>query len=721
MMLKKIVTRKVLSIRNHQEYPNDTQQNANQAITLLGLGINTILNSEKRKTSLQELYVIVENLHDTHRPELYEKLNDLLEDTLQQKLESLIQNTDDLLESLNSRWTKFGEHVTVIKNIFLNCDRSTKNNCTNYNTVHHLSIHLFKTIIILNPTIKDNLTIHLVNMIQSRRKGDKVDMKLHESILDMLTDMEVYNEIFHNQFIRLSNIFFSDEGNILIDMIDIRAFLRHVQARIKLEEEISSNYSNLHTSRAVLEAVCKQLIKEHMIDIVDKTFDYLRKGKIRNELCILFDLVKKVPLGLKTLSDYFVEYIIEKGTSIVSNTGNDKTMIQEILDFKDQLEQIVKISFRGNESFKAIIRNCFIKFINSKQNQPALLLAKYVDINLRSKDLLEDDLETILDKVMVLFRYIQGKDIFEAFYKKDLAKRLLLCKSTSQDAEDSMIGRLKLECGAAFTSKIEGMFKDINISQGINNAFKQYLNYASQISSDLCINILTSSFWPSYPSCKVNLPSELVNYQITFQKFYFMKHSGRKLVWQPNLGHCIVKAVFESGNKELHVSLYQTIVLLLFNDSETMNFSEILELTNMETEELKRTLISLACSKTRVLVKKLKSRDIDTDDVFSINHKFSDRLFRVKINQIQLKETIEEEHATEKSVLADRQFQVDAAIVRIMKNKKQINHNELILELFNNLDIPVKPYDIKKRIELLIEREYMERDKDDPSNYTYIA
>lgn len=32
---------------------------------------------------------------------------------------------------------------------------------------------------------------------------------------------------------------------------------------------------------------------------------------------------------------------------------------------------------------------------------------------------------------MTLFRYIQGKDVFEAFYKKDLAKRLLLDKSSS--------------------------------------------------------------------------------------------------------------------------------------------------------------------------------------------------------------------------------------------------------------------------------------------------
>jgi cullin-4 len=44
---------------------------------------------------------------------------------------------------------------------------------------------------------------------------------------------------------------------------------------------------------------------------------------------------------------------------------------------------------------------------------------------------------------MQIFRYINGKDVFEAFYRKDLAKRLLLGKSVSIDAEKLMISKLK--------------------------------------------------------------------------------------------------------------------------------------------------------------------------------------------------------------------------------------------------------------------------------------
>lgn len=77
----------------------------------------------------------------------------------------------------------------------------------------------------------------------------------------------------------------------------------------------------------------------------------------------------------------------------------------------------------------------------------------------RSHEAAEDEMESALDSSLAIFRFIQGKDAFEAFYKKDLAKRLLFNRSVSIDAEKSSISKLKSECGAHFTSKLEGMFK----------------------------------------------------------------------------------------------------------------------------------------------------------------------------------------------------------------------------------------------------------------------
>lgn len=73
--------------------------------------------------------------------------------------------------------------------------------------------------------------------------------------------------------------------------------------------------------------------------------------------------------------------------------------------------------------------------------------AKFQEIKLRNefaerfarRQETEEEVERILDRVVVIFRYIHGKDIFEAFYKKDLAKRLLLRRSASTELEKSFL------------------------------------------------------------------------------------------------------------------------------------------------------------------------------------------------------------------------------------------------------------------------------------------
>lgn len=50
----------------------------------------------------------------------------------------------------------------------------------------------------------------------------------------------------------------------------------------------------------------------------------------------------------------------------------------------------------------------------------------------------------------------------------------------------------------------------------------------------------------------------------------------------------------------------------------------------------------------------------------------------------------EEQKATEERVYQDRQYQIDAAIVRIMKMRKTLSHNLLISELYKQLTFPVK-------------------------------
>ena len=77
----------------------------------------------------------------------------------------------------------------------------------------------------------------------------------------------------------------------------------------------------------------------------------------------------------------------------------------------------------------------------------------------------EAELEDTLNQVMVVFKYIEDKDVFQKFYSKMLAKRLVQHMSASDDAEASMISKLKQACGFEYTSKLQRMFQDIGVSK----------------------------------------------------------------------------------------------------------------------------------------------------------------------------------------------------------------------------------------------------------------
>lgn len=402
-------------------------------------------------------------------------------------------------------------------------------------------------------------------------------------------------------------------------------------------------------------------------------------------------------------------------------------MVSELLAFNATLDETLKFAFSNSESLLHTLNSAFESFINVRQHKPAELIAKFVDAQLRSgnKTATDEELESLLDRVLILFRYIQGKDVFEAFYKRDLAKRLLLSRSASFDAEKSMLTKLKTECGAGFTSKLEGMFKDMDLSRDFMKSFAESSKYRRGIHDniELHVSVLTQGYWPTYPPTQLNLPNNLTGYQDTFKAFYLSKHSGRVLQWQNSLGHCVLKANFPRGKKELVVSLYQVVVLLMFNNvgDRIVPFSEIKDVTGIEEKELKRTLLSLACGKVRVLLKEPKGRDVEYSDTFAFNAGFTHNLFRLKVNAIQLKETAEENTATAENVFQDRRWQVDAAIVRIMKTRKSLSHTLLLAELFSQLKFPVQTFDLKKRIESLIDQDYLERDKTDPTIYNYLA
>lgn len=142
-------------------------------------------------------------------------------------------------------------------------------------------------------------------------------------------------------------------------------------------------------------------------------------------------------------------------------------MVVSLLEFKAQLDDTWVNSFHRNEELGHALREAFATFMNKSRKSESTggtdnvktgeMIAKYVDRllkggwklapgrNMADVPLADEDAEINrqLDQVLDLFRFVNGKAVFEAFYKNDLARRLLMGRSASDDAEKSMLARLK--------------------------------------------------------------------------------------------------------------------------------------------------------------------------------------------------------------------------------------------------------------------------------------
>ncbi|XP_047576430.1 cullin-4A isoform X1 [Lutra lutra] len=722
--------RRRLQETSHQEFPRprlpdnytrDTWQQLHEAV-------RAIQSRTSIRYNLEELYQAVENLC-SHKvsPTLYKQLRQVCEDHVQAQILQFREDSLDsvlFLKKINTCWQDHCRQMIMIRSIFLFLDRTYVLQNSMLPSIWDMGLELFRNHIISDKMVQSKSIDGILLLIERERNGEAVDRSLLRSLLSMLSDLQVYKDSFELKFLEETNCLYAAEGQRLMQEREVPEYLNHVSKRLEEEGDRVITYLDHSTQKPLIACVEKQLLGEHLTAILHKGLDHLLDENRVPDLTQMYQLFSRVKGGQQVLLQHWSDYIKTFGTTIVINPEKDKDMVQDLLGFKDRVDHVIEVCFQRNEKFINLMKESFETFINKRPNKPAELIAKHVDSKLRAgnKEATDEELERILDKVMIIFRFIHGKDVFEAFYKKDLAKRLLVGKSASVDAEKSMLSKLKHECGAAFTSKLEGMFKDMELSKDIMVQFKQYMQNQSEPGSiDLTVNILTMGYWPTYTPMEVHLTPEMVKLQEVFKTFYLGKHSGRKLQWQTTLGHAVLKAEFKEGKKEFQVSLFQTLVLLMFNEGDAFSFEEIKMATGIEDSELRRTLQSLACGKARVLIKSPKGKEVEDGDTFTFNGDFKHKLFRIKINQIQMKETVEEQVSTTERVFQDRQYQIDAAIVRIMKMRKTLGHNLLVSELYNQLKFPVKPGDLKKRIESLIDRDYMERDKDNPNQYHYVA
>jgi len=329
----------------------------------------------------------------------------------------------------------------------------------------------------------------------------------------------------------------------------------------------------------------------------------------------------------------------------------------------------------------------------------------------------------ILDDVMLVFKYIEDKDVFQTFYSKMLAKRLINSTSASEYLEGQMISKLKQNCGYEYTAKLARMFNDMSLSRELLENFK------SQGSKDIgkidfSVLVLATGSWPLQPpSTNFTIPKELEKCEQAFRKFYQNQHQGRKLNWLMQFSKGELKTTYTTTNKQgfiFQCSTYQMGILLQFNEQEEMNTEELATATSLTKGALLATLATLL--KTRVLNMEPQG-NITATTKFTLNKQFRNKRARVLINVRLQPEQTKDSDDTHRIVEEDRKLQIQAAIVRIMKMRKELKHGNLMSEVIQQLQSRFKPKIsvIKKCIDILIEKEYLERVEGQKDMYHYVA
>jgi len=597
----------------------------------------------------------------------------------------------------------------------------------------------------------------LLRLVQAEREGEQVDRSLIKNVLAIYQEVgmgsvEHYEKDFEAPLLQDTADYYRRCAAAWITEDSTPDYLVKSEECLKAEEARVDAYLHSSTRPKLLQKAEEQLLKEHQSELLEKEGSgcaALLQDDKKSDLSRMYRMFRRIPRGLDPMGEIFKKHVEDEGMKLVRDTAEamksrkdkekeagkvardsggsspEHTFIRSLVALHDKYYEYVVECFENASLFHKALKEAFEVFCNKTVATASVseLMASFCDNLLRKgggERLSDEDLDAVLDKVIKLLAYVSDKDLFSEFYRKKLSRRLISGLSASEDAEKAVLTRLKQQCGAQFTSKMEGMVNDLAIAKEKETAFQEWLNIRNtKLPIDMSVTVLTTGFWPTFKQIEMSLPQEMMVGLEAFNKFHDeSQNKTRKLTWQFSMGTVHLKATFDKVY-ELIVAPIHVSVLQQFNDCTQLSYADIRDKTKLAEEDLDRALASLTLLKYKILNKSPAGRSIGKQDVFSINIKFTDRARRVRISL----PPIDDRRKVQEDVDKDRQISIEAGIVRIMKSRKVLQHQQLVMEVVQQLSKMFNPdmKVIKRSIERLIDREYLERDANNTQLYKYLA
>ncbi|CAK9229050.1 unnamed protein product [Sphagnum troendelagicum] len=682
-----------------------------------------------------------QQLYDRYRESFEEYINSMVLPALREK------HDEFMLRELVKRWDNHKIMVRWLSRFFNYLDRYFIAR-RSLPALSEVGLMCFRDLVYAE--MKTNVKDAVVALIDREREGEQIDRALLKNVLGIFVEigmgnMDAYETDFETSMLQDTAAYYSRKAASWIEEDSCPDYMLKAEECLKREKERVGHYLHASSEQKLLEKVQHELLTQYENQLLEKEHSgchsLLRDDKVE-DLSRMYRLFCRIPKGLEPVAGVFRQHVTDEGTTLVKQAEDaasskkaekkdtvgvqEQAFVRKVIELHDKYLQYVSECFVNHSLFHKALKEAFEVFCNKgvAGSTSAELLATFCDNLLKkggSEKLSDEAIEDTLEKVVKLLAYISDKDLFAEFYRKKLARRLLFDKSANDDHERSILTKLKQQCGGQFTSKMEGMVTDLTLARENQTSFEEYLSEAatSNPGIDLTVTVLTTGFWPSYKSSDLALPAEMVKCVEVFKEFYQTKTKHRKLTWIYSLGTCNITGKFDAKPIELIVTTYQAAVLLLFNTTERLSYTDIKGQLNLTDEDVIRLLHSLSCAKYKILNKEPNSKSVTQTDYFEFNIKFTDKMRRIKIPLPPM----DEKKKVIEDVDKDRRYAIDASIVRIMKSRKVLPHQQLVLECVEQLGRMFKPdfKVIKKRVEDLIAREYLERDKDNPNMFKYLA
>ncbi|EKF30801.1 hypothetical protein MOQ_005376 [Trypanosoma cruzi marinkellei] len=402
------------------------------------------------------------------------------------------------------------------------------------------------------------------------------------------------------------------------------------------------------------------LLAVHGTDVLARDFELLVRDEKYDSIRLAWQFLalgKYVQLG-KECGAVFREYILHEGVTIIRQLTSRPTDKEGFAAVKAMIalirrgESVIEKCFAENSMvFTVQLNDALVEVLQENQTEFARQIARYIDFLMRDgeSDTLvsaptntggddgggdnslhadatvttnasgSDEVATatasatataatvppsggLLNYIGRIYALLPSRGIFEAIYWHDLGRRLLQYQRPRRlDVERSFIQELKKACGVE-TSKFEGMFNDLKVSQELNERYQAWvmgkrddasaqwppvmqvdnkgeeegeekaeeeaMSLTAEVpwNTEVNLHILTSGFWPTQSTLAVRLPSPMHLLAKCVQDFYRHCFTDRQLVWQHQLSSAVVRCSMGTVRRNLTGTLLQAAILLTLQE-----------------------------------------------------------------------------------------------------------------------------------------------------------